>query len=32
VDATYRFDTRDSDADNEEFDRNIFRIGLTARL
>lgn len=32
VDATYRFDTRNSDAGNEEFDRNIFRIGLTARL
>ncbi len=32
VDATYRFDTRDSDANNEEFDRSIIRLGLTARL
>jgi len=32
VDASYRFDTRDSDADDAEFDRNIFRIGVTARL
>ena len=32
VEASYRFDTRNSDANNEEFDRNIFRIGVTARL
>jgi hypothetical protein len=32
VDASYRFDTRSSDAEAEEFDRNIFRIGVTARL
>jgi hypothetical protein len=32
VDATYDFSTRDSDDDNAEFDRNIFRVGLTARL
>jgi hypothetical protein len=32
VNASYRFDTRDSDDNNNEFDRNIFRLGLTARL
>lgn len=32
VNASYSFSTRDSDDDNEEFDRNIFRIGVTARL
>lgn len=32
LDATYRFDTRDSDDDGAEFDRNIFRVGVTARL
>lgn len=32
VDASYRFDTRSSDDNNAEFDRNLFRLGLTARL
>jgi hypothetical protein len=32
IDAGYDFSTRDSDEDASEFDRNIFRIGLTARL
>jgi hypothetical protein len=32
VDAGYDFSTRDSDDNDAEFDRNIFRIGLTARL
>jgi len=32
VDATYNFSTRDSDDDDSEFDRNIFRVGLTVRL
>ena len=32
IDATYEFTDRTSDDDNEEFTRNIFRIGVTARL
>lgn len=32
VDATYNFTTRSSDADAAEYDRSIFRIGVTARL
>lgn len=32
VDATYNFSTRDSDSNNDEYTRNIFRIGLLARL
>jgi hypothetical protein len=32
VDATYNFSTRDSDDDDSEFDRNIFRVGLNVRL
>lgn len=32
VDARYDFATRDSDDDNAEYDRNIFRVGVTARL
>jgi hypothetical protein len=32
LNAAYGFDTRSSDAEDEEFDRNIFRIGITARL
>jgi len=32
VDATYGFATRSSDADNGDFTRNIFRIGVVARL
>ncbi len=32
VDAGYQFSTRNSDDDNAEFDRNVFRVGVTARL
>lgn len=32
LDASYRFDTRSSDDTNAEFDRNVFRVGVTARL
>ena len=32
VDAGYRFTKRWSDFDDEEFDRNLVRIGVTARL
>ena len=32
IDASYRFDTRNSDANDAEFDRNLFRVGVTARL
>lgn len=32
VNASYTFTTRDSDDDTAEYDRNLFRVGLTARL
>jgi hypothetical protein len=32
LDATYRYSTRNSDADTAEYDRNIVRLGVTARL
>lgn len=32
IEASYQFDTRNSDARAEEFDRNLFRVGVTARL
>ena len=32
VDATYNFSNRDSDDNDSEYTRNIFRIGLVARL
>ncbi|MEZ5824887.1 MAG: outer membrane beta-barrel protein [Geminicoccaceae bacterium] len=32
VDASYDYSTRSSDIDDQEFDRNIFRIGIVARL
>lgn len=32
LDASYSFSTRDSDEDDEEYTRNIFRVGVTARL
>lgn len=32
LDATYRFSTRASDDETEEFTRNIVRLGVTARL
>ncbi len=32
VDASYRFTTRDSDDNDAEFTRNLFRVGVVARL
>jgi hypothetical protein len=32
VDAGYNFTTRSSDDEDEEFDRNLVRIGVTGRL
>lgn len=32
LDASYRFSTRESDADTAEYTRNIFLVGVTARL
>jgi hypothetical protein len=32
LDATYRFSTRDSDADGGDYTRSIVRLGITARL
>lgn len=32
LDGTYEFDTRTSDDNDEEYIRNIFRVGLTAQL
>ncbi len=32
LDANYRFTKRDSDDNNQEFDRNVVLVGITARL
>lgn len=32
IDATYNFTTRSSDADTEEYDRHIVRVGVVGRL
>jgi len=32
LDANYQFSTRSSDVDSAEFDRNVVRVGITARL
>lgn len=32
LDANFSFDKRDSSADDENFMRNVFRVGVTARL